>query len=113
MAILAIGTPWLHSSLFPRGVSSTLAVIKACGKTVRKIDLPDKGRNSTFIVHGRLGPATVEVAGKRIRMKEAPCPGHICVRQGWIENAGEAIVCIPGEILVRIEGTAPVDAVTR
>jgi len=55
----------------------------------------------------------VEVEGKRIRMMEAPCAGKICVNQKWIENPGQIIVCIPGEILIRIEGTAPLDAVTR
>jgi hypothetical protein len=53
------------------------------------------------------------VEGKRIRMKEANCPDKICVRQGWIEKPGDSIVCIPGEIIIRIEGAAPLDAVTR
>jgi hypothetical protein len=112
-AILAIAFPRLHSSLFPGGKSSTLAFIKVRGEIVRRIELPQKGRNSTFILHGRLGAAEVEVEGKRIRMKESPCREQICVRQGWIEHAGESIVCIPGEILIHIEGAAPVDAVTR
>ena len=112
-AILAIAFPRLHSSLFPVATSSTRAVIKAQGKIVREVDLSDRGGRSIFVVNGRVGPSTLEVEGKRIRMKEANCPDKICVRQGWIENPGESIVCIPGEILIRIEGMAPVDAVTR
>jgi len=112
-AILAIAFPRLHSSLFPVATSSTRAVIKAQGKIVREVDLSDRGGRSIFVVNGRVGPSTLEVEGKRIRMKEANCPDKICVRQGWIENPGESIVCIPGEILIRIEGTAPLDAVTR
>jgi hypothetical protein len=113
IAILAIALPLLRSSLFPQVNSSHLAVIRVRGKIVREIDLSSNKKNSAFIVHGRLGASTVEVAGKRIRMKEASCPEHLCVRQGWIEKPGESIICIPGEIVIRIEGAAPVDAVTR
>jgi hypothetical protein len=112
-AILAIAFPRLHSSLFPMATSSARAVIKAQGKIDQEVDLSDRGGRSTFVVNGRVGPSTLEVEGKRIRMKEANCPDKICVRQGWIEKPGDSIVCIPGEIIIRIEGAAPVDAVTR
>jgi len=112
-AILAIAFPRLHSSLFPVATSSARAVIKAQGKIVREVVLSDSGGRSTLVVNGRAGPSTIEVEGKRIRMKEANCPDKICVRQGWIEKPGDSIACIPGEIIVRIEGAAPLDAVTR
>jgi hypothetical protein len=111
-AILAIAFPRLQSSIFPVETSFH-AIIKAQGKIASDVDLSGRGGRSTFIVHGRVGPSTLEVEGKRIRIKEATCPDKICVRQGWIEKPGESIVCIPGEIIVRIEGVAPVDAVTR
>ena len=112
-ALIAIAAPLLRSSLFPPANPSRLAVVKARGRIAREIELSNNEKNSAFIVIGRLGASTVEVSGKGIRMKEAPCPEHLCVRQGWIRNAGESIVCIPGEIVIRIEGAAPVDAVTR
>jgi len=113
VAIFALAFPWLQSSLFPMATSSSRAVIKARGKIVREVDLSGRGGRSTLVVNGRVGPSTLEVEGKRIRMKEANCPDKICVRQGWIEKPGDSIACIPGEIIVRIEGAAPLDAVTR
>jgi hypothetical protein len=112
-AIAGIAFPWLRSTLSPGMGRSTLAVVKVRGETVRKVELSDRGGNSAFTVNGRLGPCVIEVDRKKIRMREAPCPDRICVRQGWIERAGESIVCVPGEVLIRIEGAAPVDAVTR
>jgi len=99
-------------SLFSAAAESVRAVISVHGKVVRTIDLPTSAR-SFYRIPGRQGPATLEVEGSHVRMLEAPCPGKICVNQGWISHPGHSIVCIPGEILVRIEGAARVDAVTR
>lgn len=99
-------------SLLAGGSESAQAVITVAGKPVREIGLPAQGR-SAFVVHGRLGSSTVEVEGGRIRMREAPCPGRVCVNHGWIESPGQSIACVPGEILIRVEGAAPLDAVTR
>jgi hypothetical protein len=46
-------------------------------------------------------------------MREANCPEQICVKQSWIQAPGSTIVCLPGEIIIHIDGLAPVDAVTR
>jgi len=88
------------------------AVVSVRGEVVRRIDLPSSGKSS-FQVQGRVGPSMVEVDGARVSMREAPCAGGICVKQGWIEHPGQSIACVPGEILVRIEGAALLDAVTR
>lgn len=86
------------------------AVVTVGGRTARTFDLPATG---IFLLEGRSGAATVEVDGMRIRMREAHCPGGICQRQGWIAHPGESIVCLPGEIVIRMEGAAALDAVTR
>ena len=98
--------------LFPGKAQPAQAVISVRGKVVRSFPLP-VGAPSSFLVHGAVGGSTVELAGGRVRMLEAPCPGGVCVQQGWIERPGQSIVCVPGQILVRIEGAAPLDAVTR
>lgn len=112
-AIAGIAFPWVRTTLFPGMERSTYAVVKVRGEIVKKVELSDKGGESTFAVNGRLGPCTVEVAGRRIRMAGATCPDRICIRQGWVGRPGESIVCVPGEVVIRIEGEAPVDAVTR
>lgn len=89
------------------------ATISTQGKILRTIDLHPVDGRMTFQVSGRLGAATVEVADGKIRMLEANCPEQICVKQGWIHDPGASIVCLPGEIIIHIDGQRSVDAVTR
>lgn len=112
LALLSMAMIYGRFSFFPGNTESLRAAISVRGKVIKMIDLPASA-HSAFILQGRSGAASVEVDGARIRMQEAHCPGGLCVRQGWIEHPGQSIVCIPGEILIRIEGAAPLDAVTR
>ena len=47
----------------------------------------------------------VEIKDGRVRMIEASCPNHLCIRQGWISLEGQSIVCLPNKVVVRIEGS--------
>lgn len=89
------------------------ATITSEGKVIRTIDLDPARGKQTLQVSGRLGPATVEVEGRKIRIREANCPEQICVKQGWIQEPGASIVCLPGEIIIHLDGQETVDAVTR
>ncbi len=53
-------------------------------------------------VSGTHGKALVEIRDGRVRMKEADCNNHICMKQGWISRG--TIVCLPNSIVV-IVGT--------
>lgn len=113
VALLGLMLTYRHLFISTGEPLPTHAVISAQGKVVRTITLDPNGGESTFLINGRIGAATVEVVGAKIRMREANCSNQICVKQGWIEHPGESIVCIPGEILIHIDGAATVDAVTR
>jgi hypothetical protein len=115
LVIAVLSAALLYGTIFPRqsGTVSSRAVIKAQGRLVRRIELSTEGKKATFTLRGKMGPATVEVEGKRIRMSEAPCRDRICVGRGWIEKPGESIVCIPNEIHIYIESGDALDAVTR
>ena len=112
ISLLSMAALYGRFSLLSGSGQSARAVITVKGEVIRKIKL-ESGTRSSFVVEGQVGPSTVEVEGKRVRMLEAPCAGGICVKQNWIGRPGQSIVCIPGQILVRIEGAAPLDAVTR
>jgi hypothetical protein len=74
-------------------------VIEVGGKAVYTLTL-DTDREVT--VAGTHGDAVVEVKDGKVRMKEAPCENHTCMRQGWIAQG--TIVCLPNRIVV-IVGT--------
>ncbi|MBM7582530.1 hypothetical protein JOD02_001387 [Caldicoprobacter guelmensis] len=37
-----------------------------------------------------------------VRIKEANCPDQICVKSGFIRFSGQAIVCLPHKVVVKI-----------
>ena len=89
------------------------ATITAEGKVLQTIDLDPAAARQIIQISGRLGAATVEVADGKIRMLASNCPEQTCVKQSWIQTPGSTIVCLPGEIIIHVDGAATVDAVTR
>jgi hypothetical protein len=69
-------------------------------------------RDTVFTVEGRLGSVRIEVLEGRARVADSPCPGHYCVRQGWIGSPGETAVCAPSAVWLRIRGGTAPDAVS-
>ncbi len=63
-------------------------------------------------VEGSHGHGVVEIKKHKVRMKDAQCDNHICVRQGWISRG--AIVCLPNDIVVIVEPgrKTDIDAIT-
>lgn len=104
----------LYGRLFfrPDQAEQVRAVVSVRGKVIRTIEL-HPGSRSTLALEGGRGPATIEVDGTKVRMMEAHCENGICLKQSWIDQPGQSIVCVPGEIVIRMEGAAPLDAVTR
>ena len=47
----------------------------------------------------------IEIRDGRVRMIEASCPNHLCIRQGWISLEGQIIVCLPNKVIVTVHGT--------
>ena len=47
----------------------------------------------------------IEIRDGRVRMIEASCPNHLCIRQGWISLEGQSIVCLPNRVTVTVHGT--------
>ncbi|MBD3370842.1 hypothetical protein GF402_10855 [Candidatus Fermentibacteria bacterium] len=71
---------------------------------------------TTFWVDGRLGGLLVELQDSRARIASSPCPNKDCVKAGWLEEPGEAAVCIPSQVMLRLESLSgsgeETDAVT-
>ena len=42
-----------------------------------------------------------------LRVIRSDCPTQDCVRTGVITRSGQSIVCLPGRIIIRLEGGAP------
>lgn len=59
-------------------------------------------QNTTKSVTTDLGTNLIEIKDGRVHVEEADCPNQDCVHQGWIDAAGEQIVCLPHKLTVGI-----------
>ncbi|MDB1829190.1 NusG domain II-containing protein [Collinsella aerofaciens] len=59
-------------------------------------------QNTTKTVTTDLGTNLIEIKDGRVHVEEADCPNQDCVHQGWVDAAGEQIVCLPHKLTVDI-----------
>ena len=84
-----------------QGGKAEKAVIRRGGEVFAELDL---SRNRRIEVPGPLGTTTIAVDRRRVRVISDPGPHQYCVRQGWLERAGEIAICAPNEVSVQIVG---------
>lgn len=77
------------------------AVVKRGGEIFAELDL---SRNRRIEVPGLLGVTTIAVEGRRVRVVSDPGLHQYCVRQGWLERAGEIAICAPNQVSVQVLG---------
>ena len=94
-----------------RGAARSIEV-EVSGKGVLTLDRDDAGVRE---VTGPLGTTRIEIRDRQVRVLSSPCPLKLCQRAGWIGTAGEMVVCLPNEVVVRLPGSLPgsTDAVSR
>ena len=78
------------------------AVIKRGGEVFAELDL---SRNRQIDVPGPLGITRVAVEKRRVRVVSDPGSHQYCVRQGWLERAGEIAICAPNQVSVQVLGS--------
>jgi len=88
------------------------AEVEAGGKVVATLELE---RDGVSEIKGPLGVTRIEVRGGRVRVLSSPCPRQACRHGGWIGAAGEMLVCLPNEIVIRLPGqrAGAIDAVAK
>ena len=75
----------------------------------QRLTLP-LNRDDRVSVSGPLGQSIIEVRQRRVRVAASPGPRQICVRMGWLERSGESAICLPNQVVVRLEGSGGFDA---
>ena len=83
------------------GGQGDTAVIRAAGQVVETTALT---RTHTFSIGGPLGITQVEVQPGRARIAVDPSPRQLCVKQGWLTQAGQAALCLPNQVSLEIRG---------
>jgi len=81
-----------------------IAVIVQDGEIIKRIDLNEIDKPLVIAYEGEY-PGIIEAENGRIRFLEADGPDKVCVRTGWISRNGQIAVCLPDNIMIKIEGS--------
>lgn len=100
VASLLVGVLAIQAWMSPKGDH---AIIRAGGKVFAELNL---ARDGLLKVPGPLGTTQVEIARQRIRVASDPGPRQLCVKQGWLNKAGQAALCLPNQVSVEITGAS-------
>jgi hypothetical protein len=98
LGVVVIMLAWLCIVLWQQNAGSTL-IVRSKGAVVSELSL---ARNRTLSIDGPLGITTIEVQNQRARITSDPSPRQYCVRQGWLERAGEIALCLPNQVSIEI-----------
>jgi hypothetical protein len=93
---------WLGLNVwFMRG-GDTL-IVRGGGRVVAELSL---ARDQTTFISGPLGATTIQIKNRRARIQADPSPRQYCVKQGWIDRAGQAAICLPNQVSIEVGGNA-------
>ena len=77
------------------------AIIRGGGKIFSVVPL---SRNQQIEVPGPLGISIIAIQNHKARIASDPSPRQYCVRQGWLQQAGEIALCLPNQVSVELVG---------
>ncbi|MEO8332418.1 MAG: NusG domain II-containing protein [Gallionella sp.] len=78
------------------------AVIRSGGKIFREVPL---SRDQSIEVPGPLGVSIINIQQRKARIVSDPSPRQYCVRQGWLQQAGEIALCLPNQVSIELTGS--------
>ncbi|MDZ7318760.1 MAG: NusG domain II-containing protein [candidate division KSB1 bacterium] len=99
----------------------SIAASKKAGQTVR-IEVAGSlkhqfslSQHQEIAVTGPRGKTIIQIDSGSVQVTYSDCPDQICVKTGRIRHAGEMIVCVPNQVVVKIEGERkqPLDVITE
>lgn len=78
------------------------AIIRSGGKIFREVTL---SHDQLIEVRGPLGISIIAIQNRKARIASDPSPRQYCVRQGWLQQAGEIALCLPNQVSVELAGS--------
>ena len=104
VALLAIGT----SVLFYGGLGSkdgdVTAVVLHYGEEVARVDLDQLDGEKQITIDGKYH-LTVTLTDDGAQVTHSDCPTQDCVRTGHVGRVGQSIICLPEQVVVKLEGS--------
>ena len=78
--------------------SAASATISVDGQVVSQISLPCF--NTVTLDNG----VTIRFDGMRACIESSDCPDHTCVKNGWLDQAGQSSICLPNRTVLKLDG---------
>lgn len=95
----------LFAGLLPRQQGGPLTVrITLDGEEIGVYALDQAEEGQRVTIDQAPYPMTLELSSRGVRVAETTCPHGDCAAAGWIDRAGEQIVCLPNRIIISLEG---------
>ncbi len=101
LVIAAIAVVLLLSAL-PGAADDLVAVIIINGEEAERIELSTDMQPE--IVSLEDVGVIITAQNGEVAFTYSDCPDQTCVHTGWLSKAGDIAVCIPNEVIVKIEG---------
>ncbi|MBS4031915.1 MAG: NusG domain II-containing protein [Clostridiales bacterium] len=105
-AVLFVALFLLGVKALPTVAGSRILRVELGGQLIDEIPF-DEEIDQTITVEMPAGHATVEIVAGRVRVLAMPkeiCPLGVCSSIGWVEQSGDAIVCLPNRLILTVVG---------
>ena len=84
------------------------AIVLQNGNEIARYSLSEDARVPVSV--GDTVTNVLVIEDGKAHIEEANCPDQICVKHRAVSKAGETIVCLPNELVIKIEASAQTDA---
>ena len=83
-----------------------VAVITVNSEEYCRVNLSDVEAPYDLSVPAEDGEVVIHITGDGIFIKSSPCPDKLCVNTGKLTKAGQAAVCLPQRVSVKLVSAA-------
>lgn len=89
-------------------------LVEVNGKEYKKITINDNDKLKHLDINTKYGYNKLEIEKGKVRVIEANCKDKLDIKQGFIRDTGELIVCLPNRLVIEIKSeqnsTGKIDA---
>lgn len=83
--------------------------IQINGEKYKKITFPDDKKVRYLDIDTEYGFNRLEIHRDKLQVVDADCPDKLDVKQGFIKDEGDILVCLPNRLVIEIKGENPVE----
>lgn len=93
------------------GYGEKYVSIQVNGEEIKRVIFDKSTIGKTIAIETEYGYNLIEVGNERVRVIEADCPDKLDVKQGYISQPNQLIVCLPNRLVIEIKGLEQTDII--